>query len=230
MCAERAAGASLPNPSLNSSLRFGWDSGSPLLAESFMARGGTGTRLPLAGEEEVRLSRERDTCSAVVAVIGPPRGLASQIIPGHQRPLVGSQRVPTTRRPAERRSHMNAEQCGHRPLRRMFLPGCATVGCHDRIRRRPEVTTGHHTSPSTTARTGNPGFLDVANSTGAGSTFGAGTWGFRSLSSRVANRHRSSEFALIPHTSTTAGEDGERERRDHHRPDAREEERQSRAD
>jgi hypothetical protein len=41
--------------------------------------GGTGTRLRLAGEEEVRLSRERDTYSAVVAVIGPPGGLASQI-------------------------------------------------------------------------------------------------------------------------------------------------------
>lgn len=84
VCAERAAGASLPNPCLNSGVWFGWDSGSPLLAESLMARGGTGARLPLAGEEEVRLSRGRDPCSAVVAVIGPPGGLASQIVPRQQ--------------------------------------------------------------------------------------------------------------------------------------------------
>jgi hypothetical protein len=81
-------GPHCPIPCLNSSLRFGWDSGSPLLAGSFMARGGTGTRLPLAGEEEVRLSRERDTCSGVVAVMGPPGGLASQIVPERQPDLV----------------------------------------------------------------------------------------------------------------------------------------------
>jgi hypothetical protein len=45
-------------------------------------------RLPLAGEEEVRLSRERDTCSAVGAVIGPPGGLACQIVPERQPDLV----------------------------------------------------------------------------------------------------------------------------------------------